>query len=240
MDYSETDLYEPIRRFLEAEGYTVQAEVKGCDIAAKKEGHLIVIELKKRFSLKLVYQAMERQTMTESVFVAIPRPVKGQRDKSWKNMLWLLKRLEIGLLTVAIDSPLKMVDVVLEPSDSMVWKKRKKEEMLIAEMEGRKLSVNTGGMTRKKIMTAYREKAIALACILEQNGEVSLKELRAMGMDEKFTVILQRNPYQWFVRCKAGVYRLSEVGKAALEDADYESVVAYYRGQYQKAGGKEI
>lgn len=233
MDFSETDLYEPIRRFLIEEGYMVQAEVKGCDIAAKKEEKLVIVELKKRFNLKLVYQAIERQTITEYVFVAIPRPQKGQREKSWKNMLRLLKRLEIGLLTVALDSPLQNVDVVLEPSDSMVWKKRKKREGMLSELDGRKISVNTGGMTRKKIMTAYREKSLELCCLLEKQGEVSCKALREMGLEEKYILILQRNVYGWFVRCAKGVYGLSEAGKWALEEKDYEQAVLYYREKYR-------
>ena len=39
-------------------------------------------------------------------------------------MLRLLKRLELGLLTVALDSPLKTVDVVLTPADSMIRKNK--------------------------------------------------------------------------------------------------------------------
>lgn len=73
-------------------------------------------------------------------------------------MLKLLKRLEIGLLTVALDSPLKTVDVVLTPSDSLAWKNRKKRERLQVELENRQVSANTGGMNRRKIVTAYREK----------------------------------------------------------------------------------
>ena len=38
-EFKETDLYEPIRAFLEEEGYQVQAEVKHCDIAAEKDGN---------------------------------------------------------------------------------------------------------------------------------------------------------------------------------------------------------
>ena len=50
-DFKETDLYEPIRAFLEEEGYQVQAEVKDCDIAAVKDGQLVIVELKKAFNL---------------------------------------------------------------------------------------------------------------------------------------------------------------------------------------------
>ena len=46
MTFAETDLYEPVCRFLEEEGYRVQAEVKDCDIAAEKDGELVIVELK--------------------------------------------------------------------------------------------------------------------------------------------------------------------------------------------------
>ena len=124
IDYPENrplDQY-PRNIVLAAEQY-----MKDCDIAAVKDGQLLIVELKKAFNLKLVYQGMERQSLTDQVFVAIPRPKKGAREKAWKDMLKLLKRLELGLLTVALDSPLKTVDVVLEPSDSPIRKNKKKK-----------------------------------------------------------------------------------------------------------------
>lgn len=227
-EFKETDLYAPIRAFLEEEGYQVQAEVKHCDIAAVKDGQLVVVELKKAFNLKLVYQALERQSLTEQVFVAIPRPKKGQREKAWKDMLRLLKRLELGLLTVALDSPLQTVDVVLEPSDSLAWKNRKKREQVQAELENRKTDVNVGGMTRRKIITAFREKSIRLACILEREGQVSTAALRERGMEDCVGV-LSRNFDKWFQRVEKGVYTLSEKGREALENEDYAKAVAFYR-----------
>ena len=211
-EFKETDLYEPIRAFLEEEGYQVQAEVKHCDIAAEKNGRLVVVELKRAFGLKLVYQGLERQSLTDEVFVAIPRPKKGAREKAWQDMLRLLKRLELGLLTVALDSPLKTVDVVLTPADSMIRKNKRKKEQLQAELEGRQLDANIGGMTRRKIITAYRERVIRLACILEREGKISLAELRARGLEE-LAVLLGRNYEKWFVRVEKGVYALSEKGK---------------------------
>lgn len=227
-DFKETDLYEPIRAFLEEEGYQVQAEVKDCDIAAVKDGQLLIVELKKAFNLKLVYQGMERQSLTDQVFVAIPRPKKGAREKSWKDMLKLLKRLELGLLTVALDSTLKTVDVVLEPSDSLAWKNRKKREKLQAELEHRQVDGNVGGMTRRKIMTAFREKSIRLACLLEREGQVSTATLRERGMEE-YLPLLGRNYDKWFGRVEKGVYTLSEKGKEALESEDFAKAVAFYR-----------
>ena len=229
-EFKETDLYEPIRAFLEEEGYQVQAEVKNCDIAAMKDGQMVIVELKKSFNLKLVYQGLERQSLTEQVVVAIPRPKKGAREKSWKDMLKLLKRLELGLLTVALDSPLKTVDVVLEPSDSLAWKNRKKREKVQAELENRQMDVNVGGMTRRKIMTAFREKSIRLACLLEREGQVSTASLRERGMED-YVGLLSRNYDKWFKRVEKGVYALSEKGKEALENEEYEKVVAFYRNE---------
>lgn len=233
MAFLETELYEPIRTFLEAEGYTVQAEVKHCDIAAQKENQLIIVELKKAFNLKLVYQALERQSLTELVFVAIPRPKKGHRQKAWKDMLRLLKRLELGLLTVALDSPMKTVDVVLEPSDSIAWKNRKKREQLEKELQNRKLNSNKGGMTRKKLMTAFRERSIRIACLLEAKGQVSTAEIRSLGLEDCI-MPLSKNYDNWFRRVKKGVYTLSVEGVAALEQTDYKEAVQFYRKEMQE------
>ena len=229
-DFKETDLYEPVRTFLEEEGYQVQAEVKGCDIAAVKDGQMVIVELKKAFNLKLVYQGLERQSLTDQVFVAIPRPKKGQREKAWKDMLKLLKRLELGLLTVALDSPLQTVDVVLEPSDSLAWKNRKKREKVQAELENRQVDANVGGMTRRKIMTAFREKSIHVACILEREGQLSLADFRERGMED-CVGLLSKNYDKWFKRVEKGVYALSEKGKEALENEDYAKAVAFYRNE---------
>lgn len=227
-DFKETDLYEPIRVFLEEEGYQVQAEVKDCDIAAVKDGQLLIVELKKAFNLKLVYQGLERQSLTEQVFVAIPRPKKGAREKAWKDMLKLLKRLELGLLTVALDSPLKTVDVVLEPSDSPIRKNKKKKEQVRGELEHRQVNANVGGMTRRKIMTAFREKSIRLACLLEKEGQVSTASLRERGMED-YVGICIKNYDKWFQRVEKGVYALSEKGREALEKEEYAKAVAFYR-----------
>lgn len=234
MSLKETDLYEPIRNFLENQGFRVQAEVRHCDIAAVKDGQTLIVELKKSFCLKLVYQALERQSLTDQVFVAIPRPKRGQRERAWKDMLKLLKRLELGLITVALDSPLQMVDVILEPSDSMIRKNRKKQELLLSEIENRQMSENVGGMTRRKVMTAYRERAIELCCILEELGQISLQELRELGKDAKYAGILQRNVYQWFERVDKGAYCLAKAGREALVDLDFEKAVCFYRKKYRK------
>ncbi len=229
MTIKETDLYLPVCRFFEKEGYMVQAEVNHCDLVAVKEQETCIVELKSSFHLKLVYQAMERQRLSDMVFVAIPRPKKGQKQKSWKQMIQLLKRLDIGLLTVALDSPLNSVEMVLLPNQNKVRKNAKKQKRLQKEFSERNVAVNVGGTTKRKIITAYREKALELCCILEQQPFVSYKTLRLWGMPEKSLQILRNNYYDWFVRKQRGVYALSEKGKMALFAPEFETVVAYYR-----------
>lgn len=236
MKPKETELYQPLCHFLEAQGYTVQAEVKGCDITAQKDDHLIIVEMKTSFNLKLVYQALERQSIAEDVYVAIPRPKDGQKAKSFKDMLRLLKRLEIGLMTVALDSPLQTVDVLLEPSDSIARKNKRKKERLQNELEKRVVSTNVGGVNKQKIMTAYRERSVELLCLIEARGQISTKDLREMQKDTAYISILSKNFYKWFVRIEKGVYALSEIGTLALQNEDAKTV-SYYQTLY---GGTKL
>ena len=232
--FYETDLYAPICDFLKKEGFVVKSEVKGCDVTAQKGDRLIIVELKKSFQLSLLYQAIERQSYCQEVFVAIPRPEKPQNTKQWKNMIKLLKRLELGLFTVALDSPLHIVDVILEPSDSMIRKNKTKKQKLLLELEGRSGDYNVGGMTRRKVITAYREKALELCCILQQQKEVDYALLRRYGLLEPHIKMLGTNVYKWYKRVKKGVYCLSEEGKKALDDEQYFDIVAYYKKKWRE------
>lgn len=73
----ESDLYGPVRDYLEGLGYEVKGEVRDCDITALRDGELIVVELKRGFTLELVYQAMDRQRIADGVYVAVPLPRRG-------------------------------------------------------------------------------------------------------------------------------------------------------------------
>ncbi len=239
MTLQEADLYAPVCALLQEAGYTVRAEVKDCDIAAIRDDTLVIVELKRAFSLKLVYQIIQRQQTAEYVFAAIPRP-KEQKGRAYRDMLQLMKRLGAGLITVALDSPLQTAEVVLSPLDSPIFQKNKKARARICkEARDRLLDLNEGGITRRKIMTAYKEKSIALCCLLEKTGEISLAELRKMGVEEDRLRLLSSNYNHWYERAAKGVYRLSAAGKEAMEDVYYEKVTAYYRAYYADREGSE-
>ena len=94
----ETDLSAPVKSYLEGHGYQVNCEVKNCDIVATKDGDVIVVELKTSINLTLIVQATNRQTFSDSVYVAVPAPNKKSRH--WRGVITVLKRLELGLLLV--------------------------------------------------------------------------------------------------------------------------------------------
>ena len=102
---AESDLYRPIKRFLEAQGYAVKGEVGSCDILAiREEESPVVVELKERLSLALILQAVDRLTVSETVYVAF-RVGTGQ-SAAWrtrrKQVVRLMRRLGLGLLTLVL------------------------------------------------------------------------------------------------------------------------------------------
>ena len=96
----ESDLYQPIKDYLDSLGYDTKGEVKDCDITAIKDDELIVVELKKGFTIELLYQAIERQKIADSVYVAIPLPKRGYKNPHYKDLVTISKRLEVGLIFV--------------------------------------------------------------------------------------------------------------------------------------------
>ena len=114
MPTTETDLYPPLKSFLEGQGYAVKGEIGRCDVVAVRgEEEPVVVEMKMRFSLDLVFQAVERFSLTDKVYVAIEHRKKSLWTRRSKDILRLCRRLGIGLLTVHLESGL--VEPRLDP-----------------------------------------------------------------------------------------------------------------------------
>ena len=113
---AETDLYPLLHAYLTAQGYTVRGEVKDCDIAAVKGDDLIVIEMKLALNLSLVAQGVRRQQMTDSVYLAVPRP-PNYAKWMWqmRRVFRVLRRLELGLLLVSLKPDKPPVEVAFHP-----------------------------------------------------------------------------------------------------------------------------
>ncbi|TMU85208.1 hypothetical protein FGG79_15135 [Bacillus sp. BHET2] len=225
----EADLYQPIQKHFHKQGYQVNGEVNDCDMTAMKEDELVIVELKLSLNVELLIQATKRQRLTDLVYIAIPKP-KRPRSKRWNDVCHLVRRLELGLITVSFTTKTPKLDFVIHPEafdrkKSMKNSKRKRTS-LIKEIEGRSADYNVGGSNKTKIMTAYKENCIQIACYLERNGPMSPRNLAKLGTGEKTPSILQKNYYRWFERVKRGVYEVTEHGKKELEK--YPELVSYY------------
>ena len=198
----ERDLYGPVRDYLDALGYDVKGEVKDCDIAAVRGEELIVVELKRGFTLELVYQAMERQKIADGVYVAVPLPKRGYRAPHMRDMQTLCRRLELGLILVGFSAGgIPQIDVAVHPKEAAAPRREKKRRLaVLQEHANRTGSVNTGGVSRKKILTVYKEQALNVAKILRDNGPLRAEEIRRMGGPDNTASILRRNYQGWFER----------------------------------------
>lgn len=214
---SETDLYRPVHDYLVKQGYTVRAEVNHCDIAAVKGDDLIVIELKRAINITLLAQAIERQKITDSVYVAVPRPANMRRwNAQTKSVQALLRRLEMGLIVVSIRSSRPSVNVLFHPVPFERHKRKSAHRAVLTEINGRSADFNEGGSCRRKLVTAYRENAIQIACCLSERGPMSPKDLRALGTGDRTLSILYTNVYSWFERIDRGLYAISAKGREEI------------------------
>lgn len=225
----ETDLYYPVREFLISKGYKVNGEVKNCDIIAVKGEELLAVELKSGFNATLLIQATKRQRVADKVYIAVPMPKKGVFTRKWKDICYLVRRLELGLMVVSFLKSGPRVEVVLDPApfrSAQNQRSNKQRKKIITEINGRHSDLNLGGSSRRKIMTAYKENAIMILCYLKKCGPLSPRQLRELGTGPKTGPILQKNYYGWFERVSKGLYRISSEGDRIL--ADYPELVDYF------------
>jgi hypothetical protein len=226
----ETDLYKPVQEYLEGLGYNVQGEVEDCDLVAIKGDELVVIELKTSFNLKLLSQAVKRQRAADSVYVAIPRPKGGTRTAGWRDMCMLLRRLELGLITVAADKEEDQVEVHFHPNTfdrvRSVRSNKKVRHHIMMEATARSGHYNTGGSNKKKLITAYRERAVHVACCLMKFGPLSPSKIRKLGAAPKTSNILRDNHYGWFTRVSRGLYELNDSAQEFMDG--YPELVEHY------------
>lgn len=224
---AEADLFPAVRDLFTEAGYRVNAEVKDCDVTAVKDDELIIIELKKNLSVTLLSQGLKRQKTGAKVYVAVPKP-KNYSYKTFRDTLYVLKKLELGLIFVTIRGKHSFAEIALEPTEFFppVSKNHKKRKAIMEEINGRTIDTNTGGVTGRKIATAYTEKCINIACILDTYGELSPKQVREYGGDAKAQSILHMNVYGWFKNVRKGVYTITLEGRKAL--LEYPELERYY------------
>jgi hypothetical protein len=210
---AETDLYLPLKAFLENAGYTVKGEIIDCDLVGVKDGDLpvvIVCEMKLTFNLELVMQGVKRASFCDEVWLAAraSRTAKGrEHDARFRN---LCRRLGFGVMSV---SDAGDVAVIVAPFAATPRRDSKRRSRLLDEHRRRVGDPQKGGGRGKPVMTAYRQDCILCATALLA-GPQSPRQLKTLVA--RAPAILRRNVYGWFVRESRGIYGLTELGRAAV------------------------
>lgn len=212
----ESDLYPPLKQFLEGQGYEVKGEVVNCDVVAVRgEEEPLIVELKLNFNLSVLMQVVDRLALTSTVYIGIPLQTTVLKKKR-KQVLKLLKMLRLGL--VAIDPKAETVDVLLDPAEYKPRIVKRKQVRLLGEFERRVGDPNVGGLAmRKGIMTAYRQRALLIAQYLREHGPSKAAVVAKAVDDPKAREVLYKDYYGWFERLGQGIYQLSPKGKEEIE-----------------------
>lgn len=208
----ESDLYGPVKAHLTRQGYEVKGEVGAADIVARRGNEPpVIVELKTGFSLTLFHQAIERQTISDLVYLAVPKP---KRDA--KENIKLARLLGLGVLFVRPRDG--FVEVMCDPGPYRPRKSKKKSARLLRQFDRLRGDPNEGGATRHGIVTGYRQDALACARFLAVHGPSKGAKVAEWAEVPVATRIMADNHYGWFERVGRGVYGLTLAGQKGLDD----------------------
>jgi hypothetical protein len=213
----EADLYPALKAYLQAQGYSVKAEIGDCDIMARRGAEPpVVVEMKLTFSLALIMQGVARQAVVDDVYLAVP----VSSDKGWatryRDIVALCRRLGLGLL--AVDVGKATVTAHLDPGPYQPRKSTARAGRLLREFERRVGDPNIGGTTRIQRMTAYRQDALRCAVFLHENGPMRAAVVAKTTGVPRAMALMRADHYGWFERADRGIYGLTPKGSTALRD----------------------
>ena len=215
---SETDLYPPVKAFLEEQGYMVKSEVGAADVVAVRGAEApLIVELKLGFSLALVHQCVARLRVSETVYMCAARGTGKRFQASLKQMVTLCRRLGLGLMTVRLSDGL--VQVHCDPGPYAPRPSKRKTVQLLKEFARRTGDPNVGGQVRSGLVTAYRQDALRLAVFLYEAGATKGADVAAATGVAQATRMMRDDHYGWFEKVDTGIYGLSPKGAAAAKEA---------------------
>ncbi|TQR45028.1 DUF2161 family putative PD-(D/E)XK-type phosphodiesterase [Paenibacillus popilliae] len=240
----ESELYAPIKTYFEAIGYHVRGEVRHCDMVAIRpdapEAEPIIIELKSSFNVTLLLQALDRLKLSSTVYVAVAKKKETRSSHPVSGLRQLCERLGLGFLLVTFyKRKAPFVEAICHPpgwveqADQAVYKpkpvrpSKTRAARLVREFHARSGDYNVGGTTKQPLVTAYREKALRVANVL-QEGPLRAAIVRSRAGVGDAASILQKNYYGWFERQGRGIYALTSEGTVAI--AQYANILAQLPG----------
>ncbi len=217
----ETDLYPPVKAFLEAQGYAVKGEIGPADVVGLRNtadgdvpSHdMVVVELKKGFSLTLFHQGVARLSVCDYVYVAVAKGKGRPWLKSLRENTRLARRLGLGVMSVALETG--TVKVYCDPGPFAPRKVARKRRAMLGEFERREGDPNLGGLQGARV-TAYRQEAMLCAEFLSLAEQAKGAEVAKSTGVARATVIMRNNHYGWFEKVSKGVYALTDAGRAVI------------------------
>lgn len=211
----ETDLYPPVKAFLEDQGYVVKAEVGAADVVAVRgEEPPVVVELKLGFSLALFHQGVARLSVTDDVYLAVARGTGKRFGKALKENVKLARRLGLGLITVRLADD--HLEVHCDPGPYAPRKSAKRQGRLLREFARRQGDPNDGGQTRAGLVTAYRQDALKCALYLFEVGASRGADVARETGVPAATRMMRDDHYGWFEKVEKGIYGLTPAGAGAV------------------------
>lgn len=213
----ESDLYPPLKVYLESQHYEVKGEIGNCDVfAVRKDEPPIVVELKLSLNLTVILQAVDRLALTSTVYIGVPKQCSALKQKR-KQVLKLFKLLGLGLITIDPAQKSAGINVIIDPSEYKPRISKYRQTRLLGEFEKRVGDPNLGGSDNKKgKMTAYRQRALKIASFLDKQGASKASDVALDTGDVKARDILYNDVYGWFDKVSRGVYTLSPRGKREI------------------------
>lgn len=267
----ETELYAPIKAHFTRLGYEVKAEVRGCDLVALRpaDSKLVIVEMKKTFTLPLLLQGLERQRTGAEVWLAVERnrTKKGAHNQRFHELSSLCGRLKLGFMTVTFyKTKAPVIEIWRQPREGAAapepavpinaeelriaelppevgytlkegGRTRRGAKKLLQEFEARSGDYNVGGSSKRKLVTAYRERSIQCALALECGGPMSPKQVRDLTGIPNAASLLRDNYYGWFRRLQRGVYALTNEGSSGL--AQFPEVTRTWAARFEWAAGRD-
>jgi hypothetical protein len=233
----ETDLYQPIKRMLEGQGYVVKGEIGAADVVAVREGEEpLIVELKTGFALSLFHQGIARQAITDAVYVAVPRGDGRLFVKALADNKALCRRLGLGLITVRMEDG--FVETHCDPEPYKPRPSKVRKVRLLREFSKRVGDPNHGGATRRGIVTSYRQDALKVLRVLNLHGPMKASHVAEKTGVTKARQLMADDHYGWFERVSTGIYALTPKGVSAV--ADYSGELEKLAVTFGLPGEREI
>jgi len=131
-ELKEKDLFEPLKNWLEAQGFTVYAEYNGIDVIAVKDDEVIAIEMKKTMNLKVIDQILNVSDSVNKAYVCVfnqPRK-RSFQDNNMTIGEQILRKLNIGVIKItATNSYYHGADEGITFTIDNVWYKPQRKEI---------------------------------------------------------------------------------------------------------------